>query len=182
MRGIRIVPLPYPIVPTCECRVECMLKLSPLGPRGPPRGCAESKSTSLRRRPLAERAPAGRTRARVCRSPYVPGGGAGGRRRRVLSPGLDNSTGNSTGTRQATRQDSSTATRQTSTDLDRNPLTPCARASRCQARQLDSSTDLDRPQQASTRGLRLGKAGLEPHSFKVKVDGPTGQLHNLVVG
>ncbi len=52
-----------------------------------------------------------------------------------LSPGLDNSTGNSTGTRQlldrildscstATRQDSSTATRQTSTDLDRPRQTP----------------------------------------------------------
>ena len=105
-----------------------------------------------------------------------------------LSPGLDNSTGNSTGTRQATRQlldrialDSSTATRQTSIDLDRNPPD-----SMCRRRQVSSSTarQLDRHRQTSrqalTRSLRRGKAGLEPHSFKVKVDGPTGQLHNLV--
>ena len=79
--------------------------------------------------------------------------------KRKLSPGLDNSTGNSTGTRQlldrildscstAARQDSSTATRQTSTDPLRTdpPLTACAWASSCQARQLD------RPRQTSTRG------------------------------
>ena len=75
-----------------------------------------------------------------------------------LSPGLDNSTGNSTAildrlldriARQlgATRQ-TSTATRQL---LDRTPLTPCDGGVKCQARQLDSSTDLDRPRQTLTR-------------------------------
>ena len=86
------------------------------------------------------------------------GRGAGRRTSRAgrnglsLSPGLDNSTGNST----ATRQDSSTAILDSySTDLDRPrqtstdpPLTACARASRCQARQ--SSTELDRARQSST--------------------------------
>ena len=52
-------------------------------------------------------------------------------------PGLDNSTGNSTATRQATRQ----VARQL---LDRTPLTPCDGGVKCQARQLDSSTDLIR--------------------------------------
>ena len=56
-----------------------------------------------------------------------------------------------TGYSTATRQDSSTATRQFSTDLDRTPLTACDGASRCQARQLDSSTDLDRPRQTNDR-------------------------------
>ena len=64
-----------------------------------------------------------------------------------------------TGYSTATRQDSSTATRQLLDrprhNLDRTPLTACAWASRCQARQLDSSTarlrQLDRARQASTR-------------------------------
>lgn len=46
-----------------------------------------------------------------------------------------------------------------STSSTEPPLTLCAgasRLSRCQARQLGSSTDLDRPRQASTRALRLG--------------------------
>ena len=60
-----------------------------------------------------------------------------------------------------------TATRQ------KPALTPCAWASRCQARQLDSSTDLDRTRQTSTevRAEPIRTSLLEPHSFKVKVDG-----------
>ena len=82
------------------------------------------------------------------------GRGAGRRTSRAgrnglsLSPGLDNSTGNST----ATRQDSSTATRQlldrprqTSTDLDRPPP-DCM----CPGVKVSSSTELDRARQSST--------------------------------
>ena len=68
-----------------------------------------------------------------------------------LSPGLDNSTGNSTATRQATRQ----VARQL---LDRTPLTPCDGGVKCQARQLDSSTDLIRTRQTSTEPSRYGPA------------------------
>ena len=60
-----------------------------------------------------------------------------------LSPGLDNSTGNSTATRQLLDRialDSSTKLDSYSTET---PLTPCAWASRCQARQLDSTARLD---------------------------------------
>ena len=82
----------------------------------------------------------------------------------TLSPGLalDNSTGNSTGTRQATRQDSSTATRQwTSTDLDRNTPDSMRRPVKCQARQLrQTSTDLDRPRHEKTRGNTRSKTGI----------------------
>ena len=69
----------------------------------------------------------------------------------VLSPGLDNSTGNSTATRQVARQ----VARQL---LDRTPLTPCDGGVKCQARQLDSSTDLIRTRQTSTEPSRYGPA------------------------
>ena len=82
--------------------------------------------------------------------------------------GLDNSSS----TRQETRQlldriarQSLTATRQTSTAT---PLTPCAWASRCQgsssearARQLDSSTELDRARQSSTELDRARQSSTE---------------------
>lgn len=79
--------VPYPIVPTCECRVECMLKLSPLGPRGPPRGCAECESKSILAAPAPRRTRAGRSDPR----PGLPvtlyrGGAPAAARRRVGRP------------------------------------------------------------------------------------------------
>ena len=47
------------------------------------------------------------------------------------------------------------SSRQTSTEP---PLTACDGASRCQARQLDSSTDLDRPRQTSDTTTDLDRA------------------------
>ena len=102
-----------------------------------------------------------------------------------LSPGLDNSTGNSTATRQlldsystATRQlldriarQSLTATRQTSTATRQKPpdsMRLGVKVSSSTARQLD------RPRQNSTdlnRAEPIWTSLLEPHSFKVKVDG-----------
>ena len=91
-----------------------------------------------------------------------------------LSPGLDNSTGNSTATRQLLdriARQSLTATRQTSTATRQKPpdsMRLGVKVSSSTARQLDrprqNSTDLDRAEPIRT-------SLLEPHSFKVKVDG-----------
>ena len=78
---------------------------------------------------------------------------------RTLRPGLDNSTGTTrqlldtlTGYSTATRQDSSTATRQFSTDLDRTPP-DCMR----RGVKVSSSTaqQLDRPRQCAQRKPRF---------------------------
>ena len=73
------------IVPTCAVRCERPSRVyvearEPAGGRAGRRAAAESKSI-LAAPPLAERAPAGRTRARVCRS------GLGGGPRRVGTGG-----------------------------------------------------------------------------------------------
>ena len=80
-----------------------------------------------------------------------------------LSPGLDNSTGNSTVTRQdsSTKLDSySTDLDSYSTDLDSYPPDSdvCLRRQGVNARQLDSSTELDRARQTSTEPSRYGPA------------------------
>ena len=86
--------------------------------------------------------------------------------RKLDSYSTGSSTGSSTATRQNTpdsmrrrRQVSSSTARQTSTDLDRPRQT---------------SSELDRPRQTSTdldRAEPIRTSLLEPHSFKVKVDG-----------
>ena len=102
---------------------------------------------------------------RACMVRFVVGGCPAPR---ALSPGLDNSTGNSTATRQATRQ----VARQL---LDRpRQNTPDSMRRRRQVSTSSTARQLDRPHQNSTdldRAEPIRTSLLEPHSFKVKVDG-----------